>query len=343
MSQHQQVLDAFVQLGKDFGKIAEAKNSIETAEIESIIPLVKSQNAWFTENYVRQSFAALSKMLEKNTLQNWLSVYGDFTFPNQPKNIAIIMAGNIPMVGFHDLLCVLISGNRAIVKLSSDDRILLPAVMRNLSNYHPELASNVSFAQGLLSGFDAVIATGSNNTSRYFEAYFGKYPNIIRKGRNSVAVLEGDETEEEMQHLAKDVFDYYGLGCRNVTKLYIPENFDLDRIFNGLFPFAHIVNHNKYANNYDYHKSLWLLNREELLDNGFILLKLDTRIASPIGTLFYERYPDRSLLNDLLNGQKDQIQCIVGKSYVPFGQSQCPALNDYADGVDTMKFLQSLC
>lgn len=252
------------------------------------------------------------------------------------------MAGNIPMVGFHDLLCVLISGHSAIVKLSSDDKILLPAVIRSLSKYEPKLAAKVSFAQGLLSGFDAVIATGSNNTSRYFEAYFGKYPNIIRKGRNSVAVLEGDETEEEMKLLAKDIFDYYGLGCRNVTKLYIPADFDLDRIFNGLFPFADIVNHNKYANNYDYHKSLWLLNREELLDNGFILLKEDTRIASPIGTLFYERYQDRSSLEELLASQMNQIQCVVGRSFLPFGQSQCPALNDYADGVDTMNFLQSL-
>jgi hypothetical protein len=252
------------------------------------------------------------------------------------------MAGNIPMVGFHDLLCVLISGHKALLKLSKDDNLLLPAVLKLWMKIYPEGKDRVAFTDGVLKDFDAVIATGSTNTSRYFESYFSKYPHIIRKGRNSVAVLDGSESEEELTLLGKDIFDYFGMGCRNVTKLYLPADFDLNRFFQAIYGFADIVNHNKYANNYDYHKSLWLLNQDPILDNGFVLLKEDKKIASPIGALYYERYNDMNQVMQELAEKSEEIQCIVGKNQVPFGNSQCPMLHDYADGVDTMKFLQDL-
>lgn len=342
MIQQQQVIQSFVHLGEVFGKIGKNEKSIETQLIDELLPYVKAQNAWFTEHFVRQSFASLSAMLEEEKLRQWLNNYPLKETNSSPNSIAIVMAGNIPMVGFHDLLCVLVSGNKALVKLSKDDNLLLPAVIKILSQINPELAADVQFTNATLSGFDAVIATGSNNTSRYFEAYFSKYPHIIRKGRNSVAVLDGNESEQDLQLLGKDIFDYFGLGCRNITKMYIPVDFDLDRFFRAIYSYSDVVNHNKYANNYDYHKSLWLLNREALLDNGFILLKEDNRIASPIGTLYYERYTDKSDVTRILEDKSEEIQCVVGNDYLPFGSSQCPMLNDYADGVDTLSFLLKL-
>lgn len=342
MSQLEQVIPSFVQLGQIFSKIGKGEKTAETATIDELLPYVKAQNAWFTEANVRQSFAALSLMLNEQKLNEWLSAYPASKLPFSQKTVAIVMAGNIPMVGFHDLLCVLISGHKALLKLSKDDNLLLPAVLKLWMKIYPEGKDRVAFTDGVLKDFDAVIATGSTNTSRYFESYFSKYPHIIRKGRNSVAVLDGSESEEELTLLGKDIFDYFGMGCRNVTKLYLPADFDLNRFFQAIYGFADIVNHNKYANNYDYHKSLWLLNQDPILDNGFVLLKEDKKIASPIGALYYERYNDMNQVMQELAEKSEEIQCIVGKNQVPFGNSQCPMLHDYADGVDTMKFLQDL-
>jgi hypothetical protein len=201
---------------------------------------------------------------------------------------------------------------------------------------------NYSFSRGKLEDFEAVIATGSNSTAVHFHNYFGKYPHIIRQNRNSVAILDGNETPEQLEKLGNDLFDYFGLGCRNVTKLYMPVDFDLDRIFNGIFSFQSIATHNKYANNYDYNKAVWLLNNEDLLENGFVIFKEDKNIASPVASVFYERYENKEALLQHLENHADQIQCIVGNEFIPFGNSQCPALTDYADNVNTLEFLISL-
>ena len=332
-------MQAFVRLGQLFSAIG-AGEGPEYAE--AVIQKAYASNAWFTPDNIRQSFAALGEMLEEKSLRTWVSAYPSLLSDEPgapPKTVAIVMAGNIPMVGFHDLLCVLLSGNRALVKLSSDDAVLMPAVLFMLAEIDKELALRIEFAQGKLQHFDAVIATGSKNTARYFEYYFGKYPNIIRKGRSSLAVLDGTESEEELAGLAKDVFSYFGLGCRNVTKVYVPEDFDLNRLFAAFFPYAWIVNHNKYANNFDYHRALWLMNRDDLLENGFLMLKEDKTLVSPVGSLFYERYSDRRALLEHLSSRSEEIQCTVGHGFLPFGNAQCPALYDYADGVDTMAFL----
>lgn len=299
-------------------------------------------NRWFTPPNVTLAIKSIARnYLNAEKLNIWLSNY-EFR-QDTPENIGVIMAGNLPLVGFHDLLSVLVSGNRAIVKLSSKDTILLPFLLNQLDSY---LAANVLFVDKLNS-IDALIATGSNNSARYFEYYFGKYPHIIRKNRNSIAVLRGKETKEDIEKLGKDIFQYFGLGCRNVSKLYLPEGFSLNEILDSLDACKEIIDHSKYANNYQYWKNIMLLNNEEHLDTGFLLLKEEEKIASPLSMLHYEYYKSEEELNEHLSLHLDEIQCIVssgddGINAIPFGTSQEPGLWDYADNVDTMKFLMSL-
>ena len=256
------------------------------------------------------------------------------------------MAGNIPLVGFHDLLCVWVSGHKAVVKLSSEDKLLLPFIVEQLRDLIPEWAEAVTFSDEKVTDFDAVIATGSNNTARYFEYYFGKKPHIIRKNRNSVAVLTGKETQEELTALGKDIFQYYGLGCRSISKLFVPENYSFDAFFQAIYAYRDIINEQKYANNYDYNKAVYLMSLYKLLENGFLILKEDKSYASPIATLFYEYYTDTEALKKQLITDTEQIQCIVAKGLLPdeiaFGNTQIPQLWEYADNVDTLKFLSNL-
>jgi hypothetical protein len=259
----------------------------------------------------------------------------------EPQTVAIICAGNIPMVGFHDILCVLISGHRAMIKLSSDDARLIPLALYLIMKWQPTMKDQILWADGKLEKFDRIIATGSDNTSRYFHAYFDKYPNIIRQTRTSIAILNGTETPEELNALGHDIFDYFGLGCRNVCKVYFPEGYDINTLIAALLPFQEIAKHNKYANNYDYNKAVWLLNREDLLENGFMLFKQDKGIIAPTGSLFYEYYNEKNDLLKELEALNDKIQCIVGHGHIPFGQAQCPTLRDYADNIDVMQFLIS--
>jgi len=261
-----------------------------------------------------------------------------------------VLAGNIPLVGFHDVLCVLISGNFALIKASSQDARLITQVLKRLTAIESAFEQRFAFTERL-KDFDAVIATGSNNTSRYFEYYFGKVPHIIRKNRNSVAVLTGRETTEQLHALGRDIFDYFGLGCRNVSKLFVPEGYDFVPFFEAIEPYKNIINHHKYNNNYDYNKSIYLVNRDKHLDNGFLLVKEDERMVSPLAVLFFEYYDDLQSLDERLNHEKENIQCIVTAAplasgawgtTVNFGRSQQPSLWDYADGVDTMDFLTKL-
>ena len=313
----------------------------EYEEFDLFIGQVRVFNQWFTEDNVRQSLGALSEMLDLNKLTTWREKYPNIE-EGKSRLVAVVMAGNIPLVGFHDLLCVLMSGHKALIKMSSSDEHLLPRVCDFLFQFAPELKERIEFVEGKLSGFDAVIATGSNNTARYFQHYFGAYPNIIRKNRNSLAILDGEESAETLKKLGHDIFDYFGLGCRNVSKLYIPEGYRLDTFFEGIFDFGEIVNHNKYANNYDYNKAIWLLNDDKILDNGFLLLKESEDLSAPTGSLYYEYYSDLNQLKEQLEKRNEEIQCIVSKNDIPFGDAQCPLLGDYADHVDTMAFLVGL-
>jgi hypothetical protein len=296
-------------------------------------------NGWFTSESVHQSLSALGSQLCEDKLKNWLNNYA---FSIEPKRVAVIMAGNIPLVGFHDFLCVLMSGNTAVCKLSSDDKTLLPALAEHLITFLPELKERIEFTVGPVKNIDAVIATGSDNSALYFEQYFGKYPHIFRKNRTSVAVISGDETLEELKGLGHDIFDHYGLGCRNVSQLLVPKDYSMSTFFEGIFSFSEVVLNKKYGNNYDYHKAIFLMNQHQLLDNNFILLRETEELFSPLAMLHYRRYESEEDVTQYLEAHKDAIQVVVGKLFTPFGSAQCPILSEYADGVDTMEFLNQL-
>jgi len=265
---------------------------------------------------------------------------------NEPKLVAIIMAGNIPLVGFHDFLSVLISGHRALVKQSSNDKYLLPYLAKYLEFVEPEFKGIISFTEDKLENFDAVIATGSNNTARYFEYYFKHKPSIIRNNRNSIAVLNGKETLEDIQALSEDIFRYYGLGCRNVSKLFVPKGYNFDLFFQGMYHWHPIIEKTKYANNYDYNKAVYLMSEFDMLENGFLMIKEDASAVSPIATVFYEYYDNPEKLKLKLSQEKDAIQCIVSKGFIEneiaFGHTQKPQLWDYADDVDSIEFLLAI-
>jgi hypothetical protein len=313
------------------------KDEYET--LQNSIAQAKAHNQWFTKESIYEALTGLSKWLTVDQLESWTAAY---PFAYQPKKVAIIMAGNIPLVGFHDLISVFLSGHMAIVKLSSNDKILLPAILNVLSAFNPDIKNWIDFTEEKLPEFDAVIATGSDNSALYFETYFGKYPNIIRKNRTSVAVLSGKETKEDLKLLGKDIFTYFGLGCRNVSKILIPDNYNLNHFFEAIYDFGEVIYHNKYANNYDYNKAVYLMNLVPILDNNFIILKEDEQLHSPLGVLFYQRFKNQEDIESYLLEHKDNIQVVIGENYTPFGQAQCPSLNDYADGIDTMKFLGEL-
>jgi hypothetical protein len=315
-------------------------------QLMEIIETERQYNAWFTPESVLNAVKANGEMLNKTDLEQWLSKYNITRAGN--KKVGLVLAGNIPLVGFHDVLCVLATGNYALIKASTQDSRLIKYVLNKLVEIDGSYADKFSIVERL-ENFDAIIATGSNNTSRYFEYYFGKVPNIIRKNRNSIALLTGEETAEQLAALGHDIFDYFGLGCRNVSKLLVPQGYVFNFFFESIEHFAPIIHHHKYNNNYDYNKSIYLVNRDEHLDNGFLLLKQDTRLTSPLACLFYDTYTDLEAAEQLLQKQSENLQCIVTAAniktqnqVVNFGQSQHPQLWDYADGVDTMEFLSNI-
>jgi hypothetical protein len=314
-------------------------------EFNITIESAQHSNAWFTPEEIKKALDGLSQMLNENDLEVWFET---IQFASIPKKVGLILAGNIPLVGFHDVLCVIATGNIALIKMSSSDDKLLPALLKQLKDFEPLVADHIEYVDRL-AGFEAIIATGSNNTSRYFDYYFGKVPNIIRKNRNSIAVLSGDETTTDLENLGHDIFDFFGLGCRNVSKIYVPEGYDLKVFFEAIEKYQPIVNHFKYNNNYDYNKSIYLVNAVKHFDNGFLLVKDDENFVSPLAVLFYEEYTDINEIETKLSQQDDQIQCIVAamdlkirKEKIDFGQSQSPKLWDYADEVNTIEFLQTL-
>lgn len=301
-------------------------------------------NSWFTKEQLEHAFLSWSSILTAENLEQWLAAY---PLEKEPLNtVGLILAGNIPMVGFHDVISVLISGNKALIKLSSNDQELIAFLLKYLTRVAPEFEDRYRITKERLEKFDAIIATGSNNTARYFEYYFGKYPNIIRKNRNSVAVLNGQESKEDLIALGEDIFRYYGLGCRNVSKLFVPKDYDFKLFFEAMYEYKDLIYYEKYANNYDYNKAVFLMSNFDILDNEFMTLKEDEGYSSPISSVFYERYDDLDSVFKKLQRDKEQIQCVVSNDLFPdslkFGTTQLPELWEYADGVDTMKFLVSL-
>ena len=303
---------------------------------------IKTSNPWFSEENISLSISSISKMLDEEALINWTSKY-DFKSKSTKSKVFIIMAGNLPLVGFHDFLSVLISGNIAVVKLSSKDNILPKILIEIMISIDSRIADFINIVDNIIDlNIDAVIATGSDNSSKYFNYYFKGFKSIIRKNRRSVAILDGSESVNQLESLAVDVFSYFGLGCRSVSKIYIPTDYDLNKLFKSFFKYNPIINHLKYANNYDYNKTIYLMNKEKLLDNGFVIFKEDKSIQSPVATIFYEYYNSREDLNNYINLNRNLFQCIVSNLDIPFGQSQFPKLTDYADQKDTIEFLLSI-
>jgi Acyl-CoA reductase (LuxC) len=327
-------------------------NNLEDDRIQAVIHRTAAQNSWFTvENQLLALAEIRDNFLQKEALETWTNAY-PIPNPQSPtlKTVALILAGNIPLVGFHDVLSVFVAGHRSLVKLSEKDPFLLPFLFQILKEINPETPQYFATVEGKMTGFDAVIATGSNNSARYFEAYFGKYPNIIRKNRNAVAILRGDETTADLQKLGDDIFQYFGLGCRNVSKIFIPHNYDFVPLLETLHERNDLILHDKYKNNFDYNFALLILNRIEYKSNGCILLReaISDEIASPISVVFFQYYKDFEELTLDLTAKKEEIQLVVSRDRVEglptfgFGEAQKPSLTDYADGVDTLAFLTGI-
>ncbi|MFH4965812.1 acyl-CoA reductase [Gaetbulibacter sp. M235] len=349
----QQRINAFVKLGDFLSQFSNERiQKKETIEYNDLffegfkhqLKLAEENNGWFSKENMAFAINGWADSLTFKKLHKWLSPYNITN--KEPKLVAIIMAGNIPLVGFHDFLSVLISGHHALVKQSSNDKYLLPYLAKYLEFVEPGFKGAITFTEDKLEQFDAVIATGSNNTARYFEYYFKHKPSIIRNNRNSIAVLNGQETLEDMQALSEDIFRYYGLGCRNVSKLYVPKDYNFDLFFQAMYHWHPIIEKAKYANNYDYNKAVYIMSEFDMLENGFLMIKEDTSAVSPIATVFYEFYENPTELKQKLEQQKESIQCIVSKGFVQneiaFGNTQKPQLWDYADDVDSIEFLLAI-
>ncbi|WP_025742053.1 acyl-CoA reductase [Aquimarina pacifica] len=319
-------------------------NDVFFEEMSNKITSAVHYNGWFTEDNVIFAIEQWANALTEKNLTNWLSRYNIGTV--QPKTIGIIMAGNIPLVGFHDFLSTLITGHKVVIKQSSSDNKLLPFLASYLISIEPRFKERITFTEDRLQNFDGIIATGSNNTARYFEYYFGKVPNIIRKNRNSIAILTGQETASQLKLLGEDIFRYFGLGCRSVSKIMVPKDYNFNFFFESIYPYHSIINNAKYANNYDYNKAVYLMSNFKLFENGFLILKEDVSYSSPIGSLFYETYETLDEVYKKLETDTEKIQCIVGHNIptksIEFGQSQEPQLWDYADGIDTINFLTKI-
>ncbi len=327
-------IEAFSELGE---RIA--------AQKENLIDLC-GNNSWFTPDNVSFALDSLRQNLSKKALETWTATYR-FPQNHTPKRIGVITAGNIPLVEFHDFLSVLISGNFFLGKLSSKNDTLLPAIIKILIQIDPRFDSYIELTDSLLHNFDAVIATGSNNSARYFDFYFKDYPHIIRKNRNSLALLTGKENSTDLQNLANDIFLYFGLGCRNVSKIYVPSGYNFTPLLESFEKFAPLLHHHKYANNYNYQKALLLMNQLPFTDNGFLLIKEDTSLSSPVSVLHFEYFENTEQVVQKIDNQRESIQCIsclnqdLYPGSIPLGEAQKPTLTDYADGIDTLSFCLS--
>ena len=325
-----------------FSELGEYLKSDIYNESHELLHLAKVLNPWFTNENIEKSLNAWHDQLKVDMLTAWLNPY-KIQEISSPKKVLIIMAGNIPLVGFHDFLTVIITGHKAIIKMSSIDNVLLKLIIEKLISFAPKLKHNIAFIDDVKNRkFDAVIATGTDNSAQYFKYYFKEAKKIIRKNRRSVALLDGSESAMELKGLADDVFAYFGLGCRNVSKLFLPNGYNLNKLFEAFFPYSHLVEHKKYGNNYDYNKAIFLMGSNKLVENGFLLMKEDKSLLSPVAMLYYEYYDDVQTVKQFVEENAEQLQCVVSKKDIPFGSTQKPSLWDYADGVDTVEFLREL-
>lgn len=343
-----ELINLFAQLGKVMAELGAANEwkdvssgltESEYLKIQTVVNRQMIYNGWFTTDNVRKALSDWSKLLTKDEISNWLENY---SFSEKPQKIAVIMAGNLPLVGFHDFASIVLSGNIAVCKLSSEDNTLLPALLEIMVMWDPEFIKHFELSMGRMGEVDAIIATGSDNSVRHFEQYFGHLPHVFRKNRTSVAVLDGTETAEQMKALGDDIFTYFGLGCRNVSHLLLPEGYEFKNFFENMMEHKDIIYHKKYGNNYDYHKAIFLMNKHELLDNNFVLLKSSEDLHSPLSMVYHHTYANKAGVDAYLAKHEADIQVVIGKGYLPFGDAQNPGWMDYADNFDTMKWLSEI-
>jgi len=332
-------IESFSELGKTLRNSLAEKNNKNSALLSELINNQHLKNEWFTPDNVKMAIGSIAEELTSDNLTRWCYAYPQLIHQAKPINVGVVMAGNIPLVGFHDFISVLISGNNIIAKTSSKDSDLINYIAELLSRINNGFKKHMKITDKTLSGFDAVIATGSDNSSRYFEYYFGKHPHIIRKNRNSISILEGNETDAELNSLGLDIFSYFGLGCRNVSKIYLPAGYDINRMTRNWDDYTANIYHKKYANNYDFNKAVYLVNKEKFHDTGYLLMKEEKGLSSPVSVLHYEFYNSQTAVKQQTDLLKEKIQCIVGQREIPFGKAQSPHLWDYADGIDTIEFL----
>lgn len=332
-------IEAFSVLGAVMREGAAGVKSGLAGRFAELIETLYLSNPWFTPENTRRAVEAVGNTLTGEKLTEWLKAYPRLNEEREPETVGVVMAGNIPMVGFHDLLCVLITGNRLQARLSTKDEPLMRAVAETLTATNPEYAGMIELTTERLTGFSRVIATGSNNTSRYFEYYFRKVPSIIRRNRNSIAIIDGTESPDELRLLADDIFTYFGLGCRNVSKIWLPEGYDPETLISHWSGYESLRSHYKYAANYDHNKAVMIVNREPFLDCGFVLLRESPALFPPMAVVHYEFYrPEESLFMAPEMGG-EALQCVAGHGHLPFGTTQQPELWDYADNADTVSFL----
>ena len=307
-------------------------------EWQAVKERASRENSWFVPEFIELSVSNIcNEFLQKEKLISWAESYNLKAFWANDSIVGIVMAGNIPLVGFHDFLCVFLSGRRMMIKASSKDEILIKHIVKKMLEWKEPVENHIFFAENL-KGCDAYIATGSNNSSRYFDYYFGKYPHIIRRNRTSVAILDGAETTEDLNALADDIQFYFGLGCRNVTKLYVPTGYDFIKLLTALKKYEHYLDFHKYKHNYDYHLALVMMANKFYMNNGSVIFAENAGLFSPVSQVHYEFYDDAATLISPLQNNQD-VQCMVGHGFTPFGKAQQPSLSDYADGIDTMQFL----
>jgi hypothetical protein len=332
-------IESFSELGKVLRNSLAGTDSRYSLKLADLIATQHVKNEWFTPENTRLALESIANELTYDNLVEWCSRYPALAFETSPVNIGVVMAGNIPLVGFHDFLSVLITGNNIIAKTSSKDPDLLIFIAGIITDINKEFKNKILLTNNELANFDAVIATGSDNSSRYFSYYFSKYPNIIRKNRNSIAILDGTESNSEIEDLGIDIFSYFGLGCRNVSKIYLPEGYDPMTLASEWNKFSGIVNHRKYANNLDFNKAVFIVNREKFVDAGFMLMKEDKGLSSPVSVLYFEYYSSTDVVEHQTALLNEKIQCIVSREGIPFGKAQSPHLWDYADEIDTIDFI----
>ncbi|MEW6773099.1 MAG: acyl-CoA reductase [Bacteroidota bacterium] len=309
--------------------------------IETSVYQAEVHNPWFIERFVKVILSHIAEMTKKESIEKLID---DFKPSQKPKKVLVIAAGNIPMVSFHDVMCVLLSGHYLVFKPSSKDKVLMKTIFNILSDIDVTIKERVFIQDDVISSneIDAVIATGTNYTAAYIHQYFSKYPRIVRNNRTSLAIINNTTTDDELKKLADDILLYFGMGCRNVSKLFVPEDFDIQRIFKSVLDYGFFMQHHKYMNNYEYYRSIYLLNRESFLENNFLILKETTALHAPVANLFYERYKHIEDVHQFIQQHKDEIQCVVGKNFVPFGKAQFPDILEFADGINTKEFLMSL-